>query len=381
MCKPDIPGSISMIVDSGASHVLVRQEDAHVLQNVTCDNSKSYATIKCAKQGALLTAIGMGSLNIGRFRIQAFICRNHELQHYLLGLNPLTARGCTAEFTNKYFRPNHAACLQPILVRYKHHRPTLWRVTIPPPKQDTTAIPRAIASDPFLAQSDDETTTDSPKRDEILDHQGSSSALPPTLKRTPIYAYQDFSCAEDDYVTSGTYKVPLVHNLNKNPDTIQRVPPSREQRVLDLLVQQTQPIKRGRPRGSITTTLKANKRTHNDFNSHQPTARLAWDEERVPGPVLNLKIDGDQSFHDNAESWAQSEATEINSLIQSGAFSPVYNGPAQSNLNESSRHINIRFHALRSKADCEADFLSKPIPTPLYEQLRRDTLANENYSN
>ncbi len=30
MCKPDIPGSISMIVDSGASHVLVRQEHAHI---------------------------------------------------------------------------------------------------------------------------------------------------------------------------------------------------------------------------------------------------------------------------------------------------------------------------------------------------------------
>jgi hypothetical protein len=151
--------------------------------------------------------------------------------------------------------------------------------------------------------------------------------------------------------------------------------------VLDLLVQQTQPIKRGRPRGSLTTALKAKKRAHNDVHSHQPTARLAWDEERVPGPVLNLKIDGDQSFQTNAEKWAQLEATEINSLIQSGAFSPVYKGSAQSKLNESSRHINIRFYALRSKADCEADFLTKPIPTPLYEQLRRDILANENYSN
>ncbi len=151
--------------------------------------------------------------------------------------------------------------------------------------------------------------------------------------------------------------------------------------MLDLLVQQTQSIKRGRPRGSITTTLKAKKRAHKDFHSHQPTARLTWDEERVPGPVLNLKIDGDQSFQYNPEIWAQSEATEIDSLIQSGAFSPVYKGPAQSNLNESSRHINIRFHALRSKADCEADFFTKPVPTPLYEQLRRDILANENYSN
>jgi hypothetical protein len=100
MCRDDIPGSITMIVDSGASHILLRHEHAHVLHNVICDNSKSYATIKCAKQGVVLTAIGTGSLNIGRFCLQAFICRDNELQHSLLGLNPLTARGCTAQFTN-----------------------------------------------------------------------------------------------------------------------------------------------------------------------------------------------------------------------------------------------------------------------------------------
>jgi hypothetical protein len=116
MFKDNIPGSITMIVDSGASHMLLRKEHAHVLHNVIYDISKSYATIKCAKQGAVLTAIGTGSLTIERFRIQAFIYRNHELQHSLLGLNPLTARRCTAEFTNRYFRLNHTACLQPILV-------------------------------------------------------------------------------------------------------------------------------------------------------------------------------------------------------------------------------------------------------------------------
>jgi hypothetical protein len=44
MCREDISGSIKMIVDSGASHILLRHEHAHVLQNVICDNSKSYAT-------------------------------------------------------------------------------------------------------------------------------------------------------------------------------------------------------------------------------------------------------------------------------------------------------------------------------------------------
>ena len=79
----------------------------------------------------------------------------------------------------------------------------------------------------------------------------------------------------------------------------------------------------------------------------------------------------------NAEKWTQSEANEINSLIQSGAISLFYDGPVQSELNKSSRHINLRFHALRK----EADFFTKQLPTPLYEQARRDFDANESYSN
>ena len=118
--------------------------------------------------------------------------------------------------------------------------------------------------------------------------------------------------------------------------------------------------------------------THDINNhSHQPTARrLTWADERVSGPVLNLKIDGDQSFQTNAER-AQSEATEINSLIQYGEISPFYDGPVQSEHDKSSRHINLRFHALRH----EADFFTKQLPTPLYEQARRDLDANESYSN
>ena len=73
------------------------------------------------------------------------------------------------------------------------------------------SIPRAIADDQFLEHfHDDDTTTANLKCDEILDHIGPSSVPdPPTLKR-PHYI---------------------------------RVLPSKEQRVLDLLVQQTQPIK------------------------------------------------------------------------------------------------------------------------------------------
>ncbi len=101
--------------------------------------------------------------------------------------------------------------------------------------------------------------------------------------------------------------------------------------MLGLLVQQTQPTKYRRTSGLNTTTPEANMRVNTcDINNHrhQPTARrLTWEDERVSGPGLNLKNDEDRSFQTNAEKWAQSEATEINSLIQSGAISPFYDGP------------------------------------------------------
>jgi hypothetical protein len=203
----------------------------------------------------------------------------------------------------------------------------------------------------------------------------------PTTQRTPL-GYRDFSYASGNNATIGPYKVPLVQNLKRPPPTQQRVLPSKEQRVLDLLAQQTQSTKYRRTSGFNTSTPEPNMRvnTHDINNhSHQPTERrLTWEDEKVPVPGLNLKIDGNQSFQTNAEKWAQSEATEINSLIRSGAaISPIYDGPVQSERNESSRHINIRSHALRH----EADFFTKQLPTPLYDQARRDLDANESYSN
>ncbi len=155
--------------------------------------------------------------------------------------------------------------------------------------------------------------------------------------------------------------------------------------MLDLLVHKTQPTKRRRTSGLNTTTLRANKRVNTqdiDSHSHQPTTRLTWEEERVSGPDRNLKIDGVQSFQTNAEKWAQSEATEINSLIQSGAFSPVYNGPVQSELNESSStstRVSMRFAPKP---------ISKPISSISHSQRHYTNNfvatwnmdANENYS-
>ena len=146
-----------------------------------------------------------------------------------------------------------------------------------------------------------------------------------------------------------------------------RVLPSKEQRVLDLLAQQTQPIKYKR-----TSTPKANMRVNtHDINNHrhQPTARrLTWADERVPGPVLNLKIDGDQSFQTNAEIWAQSEATEINSLNPSSAISPIYDGPVQSERIKTpaiSTYVSMRFATkpISSQSNFRRHYTNKLVAT------------------
>ncbi len=99
------------------------------------------------------------------------------------------------------------------------------------------SMPRAIADDPFLEHFHDDTTTANLKCDEILDHIGPSSAPDPTTLKRP--------------------------HLQK------RVLPSKKQRVLDLIVQQTQPIKYRRTSGLNTTTPESNMRVNTqDINNH-----------------------------------------------------------------------------------------------------------------
>ena len=202
------------------------------------------------------------------------------------------------------------------------------------------SIPRAIADDQFLEHFHDDTTTANLKCDEILDHIGPSSAPDPTTL--------------------------------KRPHLQQRVLPSKEQRVLDLSVQQTQPIKYRRTSGLNTTTPEANMRVHtHDINnhSHLPTARrLTWEDERVPGPGLNLKINGNQSFQTNAEIWAQSEATEINSLIQSCVISPIYDEPVRTNAMKApaiSTYVSMRFATkpISSQSNFRRHYTNKLVAT------------------
>ena len=48
---------------------------------------------------------------------------------------------------------------------------------------------------------------------------------------------------------------------------------------------------------------------------------LTWKDKRVSSPGY-LQVDDDQSLQTNAEQWNQSEAKELNSIIQQGAVTP-----------------------------------------------------------
>jgi hypothetical protein len=97
--------SATMLVDSGASHILVRQEHIHVLKDVvmSAPNTKSFASLKSAKKGAELSAIGRGLLQIGPFSLQAFIFNDDELKDTLLGLDPFNRTRMYCNFRTRIF--------------------------------------------------------------------------------------------------------------------------------------------------------------------------------------------------------------------------------------------------------------------------------------
>jgi hypothetical protein len=124
--------SATTLVDSGASHILVRHEHMHVLKDVVMSgpNTKSFASLKSAKKGSELSVIGHGLLQIGPFCLQSFIFSGEELEDTLLGLDPLTEHGCTATFTHQSYHLYYKANPEPILPGSKKANQKAWKVQI-----------------------------------------------------------------------------------------------------------------------------------------------------------------------------------------------------------------------------------------------------------
>jgi hypothetical protein len=232
--------------------------------------------------------------------------------------------------------------------------------------------------------------------DEFSSH---TNHRPPQL---PLHVYRDYS-----YATDAT-RVRVSHN--EPPVKEQKVPPAQKQRVFATHDHQTRQMHptdyhtitpsahmQGKPKvGDKVESRCEDGRRHCDAtrlsmindkhysihyyddnvedtttHSNQPTARmLTWEDQRVSSPGY-LQVDDDQSLQTNTELWNQSEAKELNCIIQQGAVTPIHNGTMQIEHNKRSRHSNQRFHTLRNNYN-EADFFTKQLPTPRYEQLRRN---------
>ncbi len=86
--------------------------------------------VRSAKIDSELSPIGRGLLQIGPFCFPAYIFRDDELQESLLGLNPLTKRGCSATFTDETFSLHHELNKEPVLYGSKTTNQKSWRVAI-----------------------------------------------------------------------------------------------------------------------------------------------------------------------------------------------------------------------------------------------------------
>jgi hypothetical protein len=126
----DTHKSATMLVDSGASHILVRQEHAHVLTNVTLSPNGHIEP----------------KLQIGPFFLPAFIFSNDELENTLLGLDPLTEARCTAVFNKTSFQLFHGSNTEPVLSGVKKLNQKAWKVEIHQPKPKMTALNGTLKS-------------------------------------------------------------------------------------------------------------------------------------------------------------------------------------------------------------------------------------------
>jgi hypothetical protein len=127
-----------LIVDTGASHVLFRQQDLSILYHIQWSASREtpFAILKAAN-GVLLDSIGRGMLIINTVTVIAYIFRDTDLEHNLLGIAPFADKGCTAIFSaTKFSLFRHDKV--PILVGERHDN-HLWRITMPKKRTHTNA--------------------------------------------------------------------------------------------------------------------------------------------------------------------------------------------------------------------------------------------------
>jgi hypothetical protein len=118
------------LADSGASHILFRESQSDCLSQIErCQRDKPFAVLKTAN-GAVLKAIGRGQLTIAQCTVTAYIFRDAELAHNLLGLIPFANLGCTMIFQPHLFGIYLPNTQTPFVVGSRTSANALWTVDL-----------------------------------------------------------------------------------------------------------------------------------------------------------------------------------------------------------------------------------------------------------
>jgi hypothetical protein len=122
------PPTKTFIVDTGASHVLFQRKHMDLLTHVqfSGESLQPFAILRAAN-GQELTAIGRGIFTIKHISVIAYLFRDEDPVHNLLGMAPFADCGCTAVFTSRGFNLYHRRTL---LITGKRHSTNLWHVSL-----------------------------------------------------------------------------------------------------------------------------------------------------------------------------------------------------------------------------------------------------------
>ena len=89
-------------------------------------NTNPYAILRAAN-GQVLTAIGKGIFQVKTISVVAYVFRDEDLVHNLLGIAPFADCGCTAVFTAHDFNLYHKNVR---LLAGKRHSANLWHISL-----------------------------------------------------------------------------------------------------------------------------------------------------------------------------------------------------------------------------------------------------------
>ena len=114
-------------------HVLFKERDSSILANIQMSpvGSSPFALLRAAN-GALLAVIGRGMLTIGSVTVIAYLFRDSDLVHNLLGIGPFADLSCASTFIAERFTLHHHG-KKPLLVATRHAG-NLWKIALSRPR-------------------------------------------------------------------------------------------------------------------------------------------------------------------------------------------------------------------------------------------------------